>query len=55
LPFNFTSEYAIRKIQEKQAELKYNGTYQLLAYADDMNVMEDTMQKSTTTKTDVSK
>jgi hypothetical protein len=29
LLFNFTSEYAIRKIQE------LNGTYQLLVYADD--------------------
>jgi hypothetical protein len=36
--FNFASEYAIRKVHDNQVGLKVNGTNQLLAYADDMNL-----------------
>jgi hypothetical protein len=41
LLFNFALEYVIRKVQEKQMGLKMNGTRQLLAYADGVNLLVD--------------
>jgi hypothetical protein len=43
LLFNFALEHAIRKVQETQVGLKLNGIHELLAYTDDVNVLEDTI------------
>jgi hypothetical protein len=58
LLFNFALEYGIRKVQENQAGLKLYWTHQLLAYADDVNLLGEnihTINKNTQTLIDASK
>jgi hypothetical protein len=40
---NFTLEHTVRKVHENQVGLKLNGAHQLLAYADDVNPLEDSI------------
>ena len=37
----FSLEYAIRKVQETNLGLDMNGTHQVLAYVDDVNLIGD--------------
>jgi hypothetical protein len=39
--FNFTLEYAFRKVQENQVDDELSRTRQLLVYADDVNLLGD--------------
>jgi hypothetical protein len=51
-------EYAIRRVQGHKEGLKFHGTHQLLAYADDVNIVSeniDTIKKNIEALLDVSK
>jgi hypothetical protein len=55
--FNSVLVYAVRNVPEKQVGLKLNGTHQLLAYTDDVNLLGDnidTIEKNTETLIDAS-
>jgi hypothetical protein len=49
LLLNFALEYAIRRVWVSQEGMKLNGTHQLSAYADDVNILDEHID--TTNKT----
>jgi hypothetical protein len=56
--FNFALGYGIRRVEENQEVLKFNGTHQLLAYADNVDMLGesvDTIKKNRETIIYVSK
>jgi hypothetical protein len=56
--FNFALQHAIWEVKENQAGLKLNGTHQLSAYANDVNIVSentDNIRKSTEALLDASK
>jgi hypothetical protein len=55
LVFSFASEYVITNVQETRVGMNLNGTHQLLAYADDVNLLGnniDTAEKNIETLID---
>jgi Reverse transcriptase (RNA-dependent DNA polymerase). len=45
LLFNFALEYDIKNVQETKLGLDMNATHQVLAYADDVNLIGDDIRR----------
>jgi hypothetical protein len=43
LVLNFALEYTIKRVQPNQEGLKLNGTHQLLVYADNINILGESI------------
>ena len=43
LLFNFALEYAIKRVQENQDSWKLNGTLHALVYADEVNILGESV------------
>jgi hypothetical protein len=50
LLFKFALKYSIKKVKETQVALKINGTYRLLAHADDVNLLRENIDTTCTYK-----
>ena len=50
LLLNFALEYAIRRVQVNQDDLKLNGTHQILVHADDANILGRSIQTNPSPK-----
>jgi hypothetical protein len=45
--FQLSFKYVIRNVQKNQVVLKLKGTHQLLAYAEDMNLLGENTETTT--------
>jgi hypothetical protein len=43
LLFNFALAYRVRNVKENEVDLELNGTYEILFYADDSNLLGDSV------------